>query len=196
MAGYAYDQVLPAALGLMAALAGACERVELAGSVRRGKAEVKDLELITLPRPGRDMFEAPCWEVTMLDEALARLVREDVLAMADKAGPRYKTFWLRLPDAPRIKLDLFICLPPAQFGVLHLIRTGPVEFSHQFVTLRKYGGLLPSNLRVRDGAIWEDGRMIETPTEAEVFEVLGLPFIEPGYRGVGRPQGATLTQVV
>jgi len=41
-----------AANKLVALIRDKCERVEVAGSIRRGKAEVKDAELVVIPRGG------------------------------------------------------------------------------------------------------------------------------------------------
>ena len=95
-----------------------------------------------------------------------------------KNGPRYKQ--IQLPEG--INLDLFIVQPPAQWGVIYLIRTGSAEFSHRFVTPRKHGGLLPSHLCVKDGAIWSNNHIIETPQERDVFDLAGVPWIEPEKR--------------
>ena len=104
------------------------------------------------------------------------------LGILTKNGNKYKQ--VELKDG--INLDLFIVTPPAQWGVQFMIRTGSAEFSHRFVTIKHQGGLLPSYLRVKDGAIWHIGkgvsRMIETPEEADVFKVLGINYIEPEKR--------------
>jgi hypothetical protein len=42
-----------------------------------------------------------------------------------------------------IAIDLFIVLPPAQFGAFFAIRTGTAEFSQWLVTPREKGGAIP-----------------------------------------------------
>lgn len=99
-----------------------------------------------------------------------------------KNGPRYKQ--VALPEG--INLDLFLVLQPAQqWGVLFAIRTGPAEFSHWLVTPRKDGGALPSNCRVKDGAVWEGSAIVPMPEESDFFDFLGLGWIEPGQRQAG-----------
>ena len=44
---------------LIAELSRYCERIEIAGSLRRGKAEVGDLELVAVPKWELDFFGSP-----------------------------------------------------------------------------------------------------------------------------------------
>jgi DNA polymerase/3'-5' exonuclease PolX len=179
--------VLPVAERLVEALRPACVQIEIAGSVRRGKPEVGDLEIVAQPvlSVAADMFGNPTGAPLpiALSNALAHLVHGKALRVGDRWGPRYKKGWVPVPGyRPDLQLDLFIVLPPAQFGPQLVIRTGPAEFSKRFVTLRKYGGLMPSNLKERDGCIWDGDVALDTPTEASVFAALGLAWVEPGDR--------------
>jgi DNA polymerase/3'-5' exonuclease PolX len=47
----------------------ACERIEVAGSVRRGKSEVSDVELVAIPRFGEqlNLFGEPASQVDLLE---------------------------------------------------------------------------------------------------------------------------------
>lgn len=150
-----------------------CKRLAVAGSIRRGKSEIGDIELIAIPLPHLDMFnqEIP-------DDHALNYYEWRELGHIVKNGNKYKQIELY----QGINLDLFIVTRPAQFGVQFLIRTGPAEFSKRFVTQKKYGGMLPSNFRVQDGAIWSNNHVIETPEEIDVFNLIGVPFIEPEYR--------------
>lgn len=149
-----------------------CERIEIAGSIRRRKPEIGDIELLAEPQPVIDMFGNPTsdHELNFSDwSEFGRIV---------KNGPKYKQIELH----EGINLDLFIVTPPAEWGVLFLIRTGSAEFSHRFVTSKQQGGLLPSYLKVKDGAVWSNNHIIPTPEESDVFHLAGVPFIEPERR--------------
>jgi len=187
--GISYNaaEIWPGAQALVDVLRPACERIEIAGSLRRRTALVHDIEIVAMPRLGRDLFgdlavDAP----TELDAILARLVRQDRLCRGDKGRSRYKNFRVSVTDQPRITLDLFVVLPPAQWGVLFLIRTGPAEFSHWVVTQQLAGGALPSHCRVLDGAVREgligEGKIVPMPEEIDFLEFLGLGWIEPAER--------------
>jgi len=159
-------------------LAPACERIEIAGSIRRKKLLVGDIEMVAIPKlaVSNDLFGNPSKPHSLLDDAVADLIPRGARLL--KNGERYKQ--IALPEG--VNLDLFIVLPPAQWGVIFLIRTGPAAFSRWVVTPRKHGGALPSNCRVKDGAVWRNGEIIPMPEEEEFFRLLGLPAIAPEHR--------------
>lgn len=171
-------------------LAPVCERIEVVGSVRRGAPICKDLELLVIPQPlperpaRKTLFgaePAPVAVGSALDAHVERLVSGDgILRRSEPAvmGPRYKR--LRWGDVCQV--DLFICLPPASWGALMAIRTGPADFSALLVQMQSHGGAMPAGLRQQDGALHNRGGVIDTPTEREWFEALGLPWWPPAER--------------
>lgn len=162
---------------IVAWLARSCERIEVAGSVRRRKPEVADIEIICVPKVETtmiDLFGQATDTRNLLDDAISdgmvasvashmdgiwaglnpRLMRDALRLRLDKnggsaCGMRYKR--LLLGEWP---LDLFSVINPAQWGVILALRTGPAEFSRRLVTPESQGGLLPDHMRVRDGALW------------------------------------------
>lgn len=159
-------------------LAPYCEQIEIAGSIRRNKPEVGDIEMVVIPKYetwGMDMFGQP-----RLYNALEKVIQEahNNGLILIKNGPRYKQMQLR--EGPT--LDLFIVLPPAQWGVIYLIRTGPEEFSHKAVTQRNIGGYLPSDCVVRDGQVLREGVLVPMSEEEDFLELLGMPGLKPEER--------------
>lgn len=181
------------ALELAEILRPAVERIEIAGSIRRERPTVGDIELVAVPRlePVRDMFGEPTGSRNALDDLAADLLARGTISLRYAAGPlptsawgaRYKKFVYR-----DVKVDLFSVLPPAQFGVLLVIRTGPAEFSRRFVTERRKGGMLPEWAIVREGAIWRRvgdrpaGQPMEMAEEEDAFRFLGVEPIPPSWR--------------
>ena len=154
-------------------LAPYCTRIEIAGSVRREKSIVHDIELVAVPLicDVRDMFGTFISSQSALEVALPHLLTLWG-ASAIKNGPKYKQFGL----AENIKLDLFLVTPPAEWGVIFALRTGSADFSHRLVTSRKYGGFLPSYAKVRDGQVIDsNGDSIPMPEEGDFLEFCGLP---------------------
>lgn len=146
-----------------------CERIEIAGSIRRRKAEVGDIEVVVVPLTTTDLFGSP------------NGYRDPVLPgiPTNKNGLRYKQYCL--PEG--IHLDLFVVLPPAQWGVIFALRTGGAEFSRKLVTAKRYGGFLPSSYIIRDGAVRRrTGEVVPTPEEGDFFALLGLDLIPPQER--------------
>ena len=150
-----------------------CSRLEPAGSYRRGKAEIGDIELCAIPLPTFDLFNAACYEPHQLD-----MVDWSRFGKLEMGGHKYKKIQLHTG----IQLDLFIITPPAQWGIQFLIRTGSAEFSHKFVTPKSQGGMLPSYLKVKDGAIWSNNHILVTPEEMDVFDLCGVKYIPPELR--------------
>lgn len=150
-----------------------CERAEIAGSIRRGKEKVGDVEIVVAPRTRT----VPGLFGPMEENALLAFPWGE-WGKLERNGERYK----RIMTPEGIAIDVFIVLPPAQFGLIYLIRTGPGEFSQWVVTPRRKGGGLPSYLKVRDGAIWHGNEIVPTPTEEDVFRVLGIDYIPPSER--------------
>lgn len=175
----------PLAWKLVEALAPACKRIEVAGSIRRGKAEVKDIEIVAQPESFMlpDLFgsETPYVNEARLEGFLAGLERDGWLHPL-KGDHRYKQFKVTVPGWDAINLDLFIVLPPAQWGVIFTLRTGPDLFSKRLVTIKRWGGLLPSNMQVKHGGLYRNGHLIETPDEFTFFREAALEWVDPCYR--------------
>lgn len=165
----------------VAALLGqGCERIEIAGSIRRERPTVGDLEIVCIPRVIEtiDLFGADTGEyVNVLDKQVgAELSKGTFGTRPDKngraaVGERYKRLTYR-----GVGLDLFSVLPPAQWGVILLIRTGSAEFSHHFVSH------LPPGYRVQNGALWRDSVLLPTPEEEHVFAAVGRRWVPPTER--------------
>lgn len=171
------------------------ERVKVAGSLRRRKPEVGDIEIVAAPAwRGDGLFgDVP---VDLLEERLASLAASGFLTRRPvenhrrdgsvdtqfKVGPSAK-----LLQCQGIPVDLFVVRPPAQWGVIFALRTGPGDWNTRLVTdcqaigRRLRGGQVES----WDGAL---GRWValETPEEADFFAQVGQPWLEPEERRVDR----------
>jgi len=186
-----HDSALKVAESLVEYFRPACMRIEIAGSVRRGKPEVKDIEIVAIPDlspppPPKLEFGKPPPVVyrTLLDMMVVQMASiGDIHIM--KNGDRYKQIYLKYAG---ICLDLFLVLPPAQWGVQMVIRTGPADFSHWLVTRKSKGGGLPDDAIVEDGVVGnrirnEKGfaREGEIPMSEEIdfLKFCGLGWIEP-----------------
>lgn len=152
------------------ALATYCARIEVAGSIRRQSPQVGDIEIVCQPKMGADLFGQP-YPLPVFTEGLGR---------HEVSGDRYRK--ILLPE--NVQLDLFIVLPPAQWGVIFAIRTGGAEFSRRLVTSRLHGGLLPPQYVVEDGAVHSavTNKIVPTPEESDFFALCGLDNIPPQER--------------
>jgi DNA polymerase/3'-5' exonuclease PolX len=162
-------------------LSRCCERIRIAGSIRRRKTEVKDIELVAIPKPTIDLFGKPVFEkplpVGMQLYTFQELGEIEII----KDGLRFKQFKVLVKPEPYL-VDLFLVVPPAQWGSIFTIRTGSEEFSRLLVTSRFRGGYMPSHMKQKDGALWRSGEMVETPEEEDYFREIGLDWVEPEKR--------------
>jgi DNA polymerase (family X) len=138
----------------------ASERVELAGSARRLTDSVKDLDIIATAR-----------DPAALAHALAELPMVQAASTSGPAGARVVTH-------NGMKVDLRI-VAPDQFGNLLQHFTGSKEHNMALRDMAVRRGLHVSEYGVSDDATGETHRCA---TEAEVYELLGLAYIEPELR--------------
>ncbi len=171
-----YAQALDIAATLIENFEPYCERVAIAGSIRRRKPDVKDIEIVAKPytTPVKNMFG----ETTGNSLSLMNKYPYDKIGTMVKGASRMKQILLH----DGISLDLFIVLPPAQWGVIYTIRTGPAAFNVWTQTKRSDGGAMPSYAKAKDGAVWAHGEIIPMPEEQDFLNFLGLGWIEPSER--------------
>lgn len=173
-----------------------CERVEIAGSIRRLQPNVKDIELVVVPKFEERMPEQPDLFAETVDvvDLLTEALREqpDFLTdcwEAEAFGPAYKK--IRLCDdkqEPVIMLDLFSVVGGRQFGLIFMIRTGSGRdpngreggFSRGVLTRWKE---ITGGGYSRDGVLHlADGTKIETAEEVDVFDACRMSYVPPELR--------------
>ena len=146
---------------------------EVAGSIRRRVPEVKDIEIVAIPSTVRHgLFGEDTSSVAEIQETARRWGR------VTKCGGKY----IQVEDVlgSGITLDLFLVTPPAEWGTIFAIRTGPAEYSHLAVSRIK-GRLW----RCEGGRITDrEGNHFPTPTEEKFFEAAQLPCLPPEERGL------------
>lgn len=188
---------------LVALLGPFCERLEVCGSIRRGRETIGDIELVAIPKmgePTKDLFGASVLESSFswLDSELVSLLNRLVVSKREpvKWGDRFKAMVYR-----GFPVDLFIVRPPdRQWGVLQLIRTGSNDFAHRLVTPddrhafspegRDLGqGWMPPFMFCKKGSLWRikaggPFEQVQTPEELHVFAAIGRAFVDPDQREV------------
>jgi len=200
------EKVRPVAEKLVQQLGPGCERIEIAGSLRRGKKLVSDIELVLIERfeekPGDGLFGGTV-RVSALRPIIDQLVRDGrVVTVMD--GPSMKKLRIATVKSP-LHVDLFI-VSPAGWGYQLTIRTGPAPFSARTVTQRYKGGLLADGYLCSGGQVWKlrgdlappqdgsappppfalfDGSVYEAypvPEESDFMALLSCGLVEPQNR--------------
>lgn len=172
---------------MMEWLTPSCERVEIAGSLRRGKPQVSDVEILyeskveTRQAPG-DMFAME--EVPLAEDSLQLMLDEGILTK--RPNKNGGTNWggrnkLAVHAKSGIPVDLFRVLPGYYWANALVCRTGPSDLNVRICTEARKRGLKWQPYG--EGYVYEDGTGgILCPTEESVFEAVGLPFLPPEKR--------------
>lgn len=167
-------EVEPLGIMISHVLGAFCDRILFAGSLRRGKNVVNDLDFVVLPK----ILPPGCW-VNML-----KALRKDFDAVTQKQGDKLATLYLpfsSLKQGPgHIQVD-FYRADASTWGILLLVRTGSKEHNVKLCNLAIQKGL---RLQYSVGLTDRSGRVVAGRTEEEVFHALGLPYIDPKDREV------------
>jgi len=170
-----------------------CHQAEIAGSIRRLKPEVKDIEIVCSPRwesVAAGFFKE---DEQRLNSLYCRWGLGNPSVTWIKPGTHQVIKWDIQPDGKYwrglisnlgvqlCKLDIFLTTPE-QFGLILMIRTGSSDFSHRLVTKQSEGGWLPDFLRVQGGFLWHGEEKVPTPTEQSVLDAIGRAWIPPEKR--------------
>jgi len=187
------EQARMVALHVVQQLQPFCERVEIAGSIRRQSPEVKDIEIVCIPswgeqqKPG-SLLPGDNESVNLLHQAVANT---EFIRWIKPGVPQIET-WPIKPEgkywrglirrgmfaAPAdVKLDLFLARPE-NWGVIFTIRTGSADFSRALVTYARDR----TDYRVDGGEMKLQGGAMPCPDERVVFDALGLVYLDPRAR--------------
>ncbi len=175
-----------AAIGeLVEILRPACERIEIAGSVRRGKLEVKDAEVVIIPTP----------DLLPLTDTLIEYGTAKYALYGDKLTKRWGNSYRGLMYMG-VKCELFMTTAE-NFGFQWWLRTGPGDANTYIMRWLAYA---KAPIRFQDGSGWysrnwqlvqkgkdqkwvaSDRQRLQIAREEDLFAVLGMPFIPPSER--------------
>lgn len=180
------DEARRVAEAVVARLRPQCERIAVAGSVRREEPEVHDVEIVYVATmaatPGQllDVHSYPLTEdviKAMVDEGLLRYDTD-----VRRNGPKYKRM-IHCPSGAVVEL---FRAESENWGLILALRTGPAKFNKMLVAHGWEGGVLPPDHKVRDGYLWRRGVIFPTPEEESFFRAIEVPCWPPQMRHPGR----------
>lgn len=154
-----------------------CDKIEIAGSIRRERPVVNDVDIVLLPK-----------NAEAAREIVARCNRT-CLPIAGGAHSQNLAFTM----SNGVKLDLFIAhagIPdliaptPSNFGAVFLCRTGSQAHNTQLCSVAIGKGLKFAPYRgvIRPGKSGDE--IIAAETEADIYKALGLEFRDPTQREI------------
>lgn len=176
---------------MVALLQPACQQIVIAGSIRRQRPDIGDIDLVCEPiieREAGGLFGDQFTERELLHDLCCRLADAGTLERRrDKNG---RATWgpsLKRALYGGLSVDLQAVTDPTVWGSWLLVRTGPADFNKALVTPIWQGGKLPSGFEWKDGfKLFRYGGRVETPIEEAVFSALGYVYQEPYERGLDR----------
>jgi DNA polymerase/3'-5' exonuclease PolX len=137
-----------------------CERIEIAGSIRRERPKVNDIEIVCIPRP----------------HDIAQFVYTVKKWTKIKGEPTGKYTQRKLDEG--IYLDLFIA-NKNNWGMIYAIRTGSAEYSHKVLAV----GWVKKGYMAKDGILYDkSGKPAFIREEIELFNLIGRKFVLPKNR--------------
>lgn len=169
------EQALAVAEELRELLGPACGRLEIAGSLRRGRDTVGDVELLAIPKMSDG--DAP---YSLLDPELADFLDRGVLdyrldSRGRKTFGKFNKFLVHRHSG--VPVDLFIT-GEENWGMALLVRTGPKEWNvrvmSRFMALGMRGHAY--------GGVTRGKQEYPCPEEADVFKLLRWAFVPPEKR--------------
>lgn len=144
----------------------------IVGSLRRERPEVGDIELLVEPRSTPALLGDASYDT----ESVRRRIEMDV-GHIRIGGSRLMRCVLDVD--PSIQCEVFVCTPPAAWGSLLAIRTGPADLGA--IAMRR---LIDRGYLHRDGYVVDEATRDIVPTETEeaFFALAGLPCVLPNRR--------------
>jgi len=160
-----HNEALLAAAKVMDDLQSHCERIAIAGSLRRGKADVGDIEVVCIPKP---------YGVGLFESGIATVVERWPKVRGELPCKYTRRV---LPDG--IELDLFFATRENWANIL-AIRTGSAAWVAKVLAAR----WVELGYHSKGGILERDGEQVIVKTEEELFDLLGMEHVWPGDREV------------
>lgn len=145
-----------------------CVRIQIAGSIRREKQIVGDIEIVAIPKP---------YQNGLFEDGIASVVNQWEKVKGELQYGKTKYTQRILPSG--IKLDLFFA-EEGNWGIILAIRTGSADYSHKILA----NGWVKRGYKSVGGYLIKDGKTYEAREEKDLFDRLGIPYVEPKDRNI------------
>ncbi len=165
---YPYEMAYAIAVKVVELLRPHCVRIEIAGSIRRKKSEVGDIEIVAIPKP---------YSIGLFENGIASVVNKWEKVKGDMVYEKTKYTQRILPEG--IKLDLFFA-EVANWGHIFAIRTGSTDFSHKILAR----GWVRNGFKSMKGYLTFDGEQLEVREEEDLFRMSGVQYVRPEHRNL------------
>jgi len=156
-----------------------CQRIVIAGSIRRKKPQVKDIELVCIPKYTMcdalmpDLFGNT--SVVPQQTVTDGFAKEFKQYYVEKGKPTGK--YVKFQTMECINVDMFIA-SPQNWGYILAIRTGSADYSHRVLAT----GWVKAGYKGGDGMLYKNGVAIPVLEEEDLFKLIGIDWIAPEKR--------------
>ena len=180
------SQAVVVATQLIAILRPFVDRIEIAGSLRRSKEEVGDIELLFIPNVSQ-VEDGLFGDLKPLDEAAEAIEQmvADKLLIKRHNSAGHVSAWGPLNKLARhlpsgIPVDFFAEPDPLDWWRSLVIRTGPAEFNVWLIKSAKAIGVSVHAYGV--GITNQSGERIPCHGEEEFLRICGIDYLRPENR--------------
>ncbi|MBL8165398.1 MAG: hypothetical protein JNJ61_25670 [Anaerolineae bacterium] len=171
------EEMMPIARDVVDLLRDHADWIDIGGSIRRGKATVKDIEIIAMPHGGM------LGKAHSLLQATDALLDQGVIAQSlygetqtVRWGTRYRGFTYQ-----GARVELWMCDQDNR-GYIHWLRTGPDSEDDRANTTVATLIKRHAPFSVSGGYVWQGERKLRVTSEEDWFGLLGLRPILPSQR--------------
>jgi len=147
-----------------------CYKIEIAGSIRRRKDYVSDIEVVCIPR--RTLMRVGLFAEERRVPGFVEYLNSFERLKGNAETGKY--IQRRHPEG--INIDVFVA-SPENWGNILAIRTGPASFSKYLMIKGKEKGY-----HFEGGRVYMQNKQIAVPDEPYFFKLLGEEFIPAEYR--------------
>lgn len=161
-----YLEALQIAEAKVTLLSPYCDRIQIAGSIRRECPVIGDIEIVCIAKP---------YQTGLFEDGIASVVNKWEKVKGDLVYGKNKYTQRILPEG--IKLDLFFA-EPGNWGTILCIRTGSADYSR----FELASGWVKQGYTSIGGYLWKDGKRHEVREEVDLFKIIGIPWLEPKLR--------------
>ena len=151
-----------------------CERIEIAGSIRRERMTVNDIEIVCIPK-------TVTVQDTFFDTKLEK--HPGFIKIVDSweriNGDAVEGKYMQRMLSSNIKLDIFTTTR-YNWGLIYAIRTGSADFSYKVLAC----GWKKKGYHSLNGILRTEASRIQVAEEEDLFKLIGIGWIPPKEREV------------
>jgi DNA polymerase/3'-5' exonuclease PolX len=150
-----------------------CDRIIVAGSIRREMPEVSDIEIVCIPKAQTDLFG----NFVHHDKGFLDAINTPLFRMNSNCEGKDNNNKYYRRQIPGYQVDIF-CVTTESWAWKLMLRTGPTDFTMNIIEIfRAYG------ITSKDGVLLDkDHNPILVISEYDIFDKINLDYIPPKER--------------